>query len=80
MKPIPFESDSELQLPQEVQLERAIRVMERELTKVERQVVEDYFLNGIRIPELAIRYGVQRSTVSRNLRRAVKRLQRYLRY
>lgn len=66
------------------QLERLRRnlrqVRERELTPRQRQMLALYYDRGFNIPQIAGQLGVNRSTVSRTLRRARERLYRYLRY
>lgn len=53
---------------------------ERELTPRQRQLVDLYFDQGMNIPQIAEELGLNRSTVSRTLRRAKARLYRCLRY
>ena len=53
---------------------------ERELTPRQRQVLSLYYDQGMRIPQIAEELGLNRSTVSRTLRRARDRLYRCLRY
>ena len=53
---------------------------ERELTPRQRQMVALYYDRGLNMVQIARRLGVNRSTVSRTLRRARDRLYRYLRY
>ncbi len=53
---------------------------ERELTPRQRQLLELYYDQGMNIPQIAGELGVNRSTVSRTLRRARERLYRCLRY
>ena len=66
--------------PPEIQRARVQRVMEQELTEKQRRVIEDHYLRGMRVTDIASLYGVNKSTVSRTLRRAMKRLRRSLRY
>lgn len=62
-------------------LRRGLRqAREQELTPRQRQMLELYFDQGMTIPRIAEELGVNRSTVSRTLRRAKDRLYRYLRY
>jgi len=62
-------------------LRRGLRqARERELTSRQRQVLELYYDQGMNIPRIAEELGVNRSTVSRTLRRARERLYRCLRY
>ena len=53
---------------------------EQELTPRQRQLVDLYFDQGMNIPQIARELGLNRSTVSRTLRRAKARLYRCLRY
>ncbi|MDE6456816.1 MAG: sigma-70 family RNA polymerase sigma factor [Dysosmobacter sp.] len=53
---------------------------ERELTPRQRQLLELYYERGMNIPQIAEELGLNRSTVSRTLRRARDRLYRCLRY
>lgn len=71
---------SERRLPLQVRRERLLRVMANELTEKQRRAVEDYYLHGKRIPEMAREYGVNKSTVSRTLRRAMGKLRRFMKY
>lgn len=62
-------------------LRRGLRqAREQELTPRQRQMLELYFDRGMTIPRIAEELGLNRSTVSRTLRRAKERLYRYLRY
>ena len=67
-------------LPREVQLQRMRRVIEEELTDRQRDTLEAYHFQGLRLAEIARRQGIHRSTAARNLRRAEARLQRFLKY
>ena len=53
---------------------------ERELTPRQRHMLELYYDQGMTIPQIAGELGLNRSTVSRTLRRARDRLYRFLRY
>ena len=53
---------------------------EQELTPRQRQVLSLYYDQGMNIPQIARELGLNRSTVSRTLRRAKDRLYRCLRY
>jgi len=64
-------------------LRRKLRAACRqELTKRQREVVELYFFSGERptITQVADQLGIDRSSVSRTLKRAMRRLQEHLRY
>lgn len=53
---------------------------EQELTPRQREMLELYYEGGLNMPEIAALLGINRSTVSRTLRRAKQRLYRCLRY
>jgi len=67
-------------LPKQVLLNRIQRVMQEELTDIQRQTLSDYYLQEKTIPQIAAERGVCKSTVSRTLKRAEQKLKRYLRY
>ena len=77
---IPFEIFSDPRLPRETQLRRIRKVIARELTENQRQILMAYYFAGLTMPQIAMDRGVHKSTVSRTLRRAEERLQRCLRY
>lgn len=56
------------------------RAREQELTDRQREMVSLYYDQGMTMPQIAEHLGVNRSTVSRTLRRARDRLYRFLRY
>ena len=56
------------------------RVRERELTARQRQVLALYYDRKMNIPQIAGELGVNRSTISRTIRRAKTRIHRYLQY
>lgn len=80
MRNIHFEDYQGLRLPRQVQLKRVKRVIEGELTDKQRQVVMDYYFRQLTIPQIAQEQGVHKSSVSRLLKRAEHRLQKYLKY
>ena len=67
-------------MPREVQLKRVKRVVEHELTDLQRITLIDYYFGGKNICQIARERGVNKSTVSRTLHRAEVRLRRCLRY
>ena len=67
-------------LPPKVQMERIRRVMEQELTQKQREVMLAYYFQDKTIPQIAEERGIQRSSVSRCLRRAEKKVRLCLRY
>ena len=80
MKSIRFEGYLGPRLPREQQLERIRAVIREELTPLQRQTLTAYYFQGQTIPEIAASRGVQKSTVSRTLKRAEERIRKYLRY
>ena len=70
MKNIVFDGYQGLRLPREVQLRRVKRVIENELSPLQRET----------IPQIALRRGVNKSSVCRTLQRAERKLQQYLKY
>ncbi|MDY3985685.1 sigma-70 family RNA polymerase sigma factor [Dysosmobacter sp.] len=62
-------------------LRRNLRLArERELTPRQQQVLTLYYDRKMKVPQIAGELGVNRSTVSRTIRRARSRLYRFLRY
>ena len=53
--------------------------MERELTALQRQTMEDYYLNGMTLEQIAKERYVNKSTVQRTLKRAEETIRRFLR-
>ncbi len=80
MKNILYEGYLGTRLPREVQLKRVQRVIKEELTELQRQTLTAYYFHQQTIPQLAAERGVNKSTVSRTLRRAEEKLRRYLKY
>ena len=67
-------------LSRDLQLKRLQRVIDQELTALQRRTVEGYYLEKKSMSELAQERGVNRSTVCRTLQRAERRMRRCLRY
>ncbi len=67
-------------LPRSVQIQRVNRVIAEELTPCQREILLAYYIDNRKINEIALERGVHKSTVSRTLKRAEKKLRRYLRY
>lgn len=49
-------------------------------TEKQRIYITHYFVDGMNIPEIAALYGVCKSTVSRNIRRGLRRMYDHLRF
>jgi RNA polymerase sigma factor (sigma-70 family) len=56
------------------------RIIQNELTENQRQVFMEYHFKGMTIPQMAAARGVNKSTVSRTLRRAEQRVHRIAQY
>lgn len=67
-------------LPKQVQMQRINRVLQEELTALQRETLIAYYFQEQNIPQIAADRGVNKSTVSRTLRRAEEKLRRYLKY
>lgn len=80
MKNILYEGYLGPRLPREVQLKRVKMVIESELTELQRQTLLAYYIHNRTIPQIAEDRGVNKSTVSRTLKRAEHNLRRYLKY
>ncbi len=79
MKNIHFEGDISTLLPKSVRERRVNRVIREELTELQRYTVLAYYFRDRSIPQIAQERGVNKSTVSRTLRRAEEKLRRFLR-
>ena len=80
MKNILYDGYRGIRLPKEVQMKRVQRVIEEELTPLQREALIAYYIQGQTIPEIARDRGVQKSTISRTLHRAEEKLRRFLKY
>ena len=60
--------------------ERLHQVIAQELTRTQREVLMAYYFQDMNIPRIARERGVHKSTVSRVLRRAEKRIKKFLQY
>jgi RNA polymerase sigma factor (sigma-70 family) len=80
MKDTLYEGYEGPRLPPQVQLGRLRRVIEKELSRKQQQVILAYYFQDKTIPEIAAERGIQKSSVSRCLRRAEKRIRLCLRY
>lgn len=80
MKNIVFDGYQGLRLPREVQLRRVKKVIENELSPLQRETLMAYYFQRETIPQIALRRGVNKSTVCRTLQRAERKLQQYLKY
>ena len=80
MKNTLFEGYLGPRLPKEVQLQRLQRVIQAELTPLQRQTLLAYHIHGKTITQISQEQGVHKSTVCRSLKRAENRIRRCLKY
>ena len=80
MKNILYDGYLGPRLPRDVQLKRIQRVMEEELTPLQKQTLIAYYFQQQTIPQIARERSVQKSTVSRTLKRAEAKLRKFLKY
>ena len=80
MKNIRYEGYLGPRLPREMQLKRVQRVIQEELTELQRQTLIAYYYQKQTMPQIAEARGVNKSTVCRTLKRAEDKLRRYLKY
>ena len=67
-------------LPREEQLKRVKRVIQEELTQLQREVLIAYYFQERPVADIARERGVNKSTVWRTLHRAEANLRKYLKY
>ena len=80
MKSTLYDGYKGIRMPKELQMKRIQRVIEEELTPIQREVLLAYYIADQSIPQIARDRGVHKSTVSRTLHRAEDRLRRFLKY
>ena len=80
MKNILYEGYLGPRLPREVQLKRVQRVIQEELTPLQREALIGYYFQERTITEIAEERGVNKSTVCRTLHRAEQKLRKFLKY
>lgn len=73
-----YYSDNSKQLEM---LKRSLnKAIKSELTECQRIAVEEFFYNGKSVTQIALELGVNKSTVSRHLKRAKEKLSHALKY
>ena len=80
MKNILYDGYLGPRLPKEIQLQRVRRVIQEELTPLQRETLIAYYFQEQTIPQIAQERGVHKSTVSRTQHRADVKLRKYLKY
>lgn len=66
--------------PPEVQLQRLRAVIAGELTDKQREVFEAYYFEGKTMQQLSNRFGVNKSSIHTMIYRAIRRIERCLKY
>lgn len=66
--------------PPEVQLQRLRAVIAGELTDKQREVFEAYYFEGKTMQQLSNRFGVNKSSIHKMIYRAIRRIERCLKY
>ncbi len=80
MKNILYEGYLGPRLPRQVQLRRVQRVIQEELTELQRYTLVAYYFQEQTLAQIALERGVNKSTVCRTLHRAEDKLRRFLKY
>lgn len=80
MKNILYEGYMGPRLPREMQIKRVQRVIQEELTPLQREVLTAYYFQEQTMQQIADERGVNKSTICRTLHRAEEKLRRFLRY
>ena len=80
MKNTLYEGYQGPRLTLELLQKRLSRVIEEELTPLQRETLLAYYIQQKNIPTIAAERSVAKSTVSRTLRRAEGKVRRFLRY
>ena len=80
MKRTLYEGYEGLRLPPSTQLQRIRRVIDRELTQKQREIILAYYFQDKSIPDIAAERGIHKSSVCRCLQRAEKRVRHCLKY
>lgn len=80
MKNTLYEGYQGPRLTPELLQKRLSRVIDEELTPLQRETLLAYYIQQKNIPTIAAERSVAKSTVSRTLRRAEGKVRRFLRY
>ncbi len=74
-------SDSEEVMSRHLAMKRALYyVINNNLTKTQKSYIILYYKHGMKVCEIAEKYGVNRSTVSRTIKRAKEKIFNILKY
>ena len=75
-----FEKFRQYGLPREQLMQRMRIVIREELTEFQRETMIAYYFENRSLKEIAEQRGINKSTVSRTLKRAENRIRRFLQY
>lgn len=76
----PYEGGWGPRLPRNVQLKRLNKVVENELTPVQREILVAYYFQQKTMTQIARERGICTSSVCRTLHRAEDRIRRFFKY
>lgn len=80
MKSTRSEKFAALELSREDRSRRLRRILQEELTELQRYTLMAYYFRRMTIPQIARERGVNKSTVTRTLHRAEEKVKRFLKY
>ena len=80
MKNTRFERMLSGQVPRDQQIRRIQSLIREELTELQRYTIAAYYFEGKKMTQIARERGVNRSTVSRTMKRAEDKLRKFLQY
>ena len=80
MKRTLYEGYEGPRLSPSTQMQRIRRVIERELTQKQREIILAYYFQDKSIPDIAAERGIHKSSVCRCLQRAEKKVRLCLKY
>ena len=80
MKNTRFEKMFSRQEPRGQQVQRIKALIQTELTELQRYTIAAYYFEGKKLIQIARERGVNKSTVSRTMKRAENKLKRFLKY
>jgi RNA polymerase sigma factor (sigma-70 family) len=80
MKNIPYDGYEGPHMSRQMQRRRVANVIANELTEHQRRAIVGYYLEQKTITQLALEYGVNKTTVWRTIKRGEMRMRRFLRY
>ncbi len=68
------------QVPRDQQVRRIQSLIQEELTELQRYTIAAYYFEGKKLIQIARERGVNKSTVSRTMKRAEDKLRKFLQY